>query len=271
MSLVSNLRFSMMCLVYGHRLGYYKKVKIGDNPLFKIWVNGETLWIAREERVSRYIYGISARIEKVYRSYGIQNIALPKDVSVVDIGCNDGIFLANFVKSHARVIGIDLELSELFCAISNVPNSEVVRAGIWYENGFGSFESAPKGSDSSLIRSNKSEDIKFIPLLSLDQIIPLILKPNETLDILKIEAEGAEPEVLIGARESLKRVRYAAVDIGPERGPKQVSTGNSVTRILSSMGFHCIYTSRDGNRVLFQNMSLKAISEESYAIPPECQ
>jgi len=135
MSLVSNLRFSMMCLVYGHRLGYYKKVKIGDNPLFKIWVNGETLWIAREERVSRYIYGISARIEKVYRSYGIQNIALPKDVSVVDIGCNDGIFLANFVKSRARVIGIDLELSELFCAMSNVPNSEVVRAGIWYKMG----------------------------------------------------------------------------------------------------------------------------------------
>ena len=138
MSLVLNLRFFMMCLVYGHHLGYCREVKIGDNSLFKIWVSGEILWVARKERVFRYIYGISARIEKVYRSYGIHNIALTKDVSVVDIGCNDGIFLANFVKSRARVIGIDLELSELFCALSNVPNSEVVRAGIWYENGFGS-------------------------------------------------------------------------------------------------------------------------------------
>ena len=254
--LLLKFRFFLMCLVYGRRLGFVKEVRIGANSLYKIWVNGETFWVARKERIFRYIYGISARLQRVCNSYGFGDVILSKDVSVIDIGCNDGSFLANFQKSRSSVIGIDLELNELFCAAANVPNSEVIRAGIWFESGIGSFESAPKSSDSSLIRSGKSNDILSVPLLTIDEILPIILNPSKTLDILKIEAEGAEPEVLAGATKSLQRVRYVAVDVGPERGPMQDRTCNSVIQILTSINFQNIWTSEKKNRMLFKNKSL---------------
>lgn len=37
------------------------------------------------------------------------------------------------------------------------------------------------------------------------------------LDLLKVEAEGFEPEVLQGAERILHKIRFVSVDCGPER------------------------------------------------------
>lgn len=50
----------------------------------------------RAKNESSDIYGISARLQRVCNSYGFGDVILSKDVSVNDIGCNDGSFLANF-------------------------------------------------------------------------------------------------------------------------------------------------------------------------------
>ena len=38
------------------------------------------------------------------------------------------------------------------------------------------------------------------------------------IKLLKVEAEGAEPEVLLGTAKILKRIEFISVDCGPERG-----------------------------------------------------
>ena len=42
--------------------------------------------------------------------------------------------------------------------------------------------------------------------------------------LLKVEAEGAEPEVLQGLKKNLSRVEFITVDCGFERGLNQKST-----------------------------------------------
>ena len=55
------------------------------------------------------------------------------------------------------------------------------------------------------------------------------------IDILKVEAEGMEPEVLRGALRTLKRTKFCVVDAGPERYGK--STAAECISILQASGF----------------------------------
>ena len=44
------------------------------------------------------------------------------------------------------------------------------------------------------------------------------------IKLLKIDAEGYEPEVLSGSIATLSQTEYVAVDFGPERGLEQKDT-----------------------------------------------
>ena len=57
------------------------------------------------------------------------------------------------------------------------------------------------------------------------------------INVLKIEGEGAEPEILRGAEKTLQRVKYVCVDCGPERGMAKDSTLPPVCHYLLSQGF----------------------------------
>ena len=51
----------------------------------------------------------------------------------------------------------------------------------------------------------------------------------------KIEAEGAEPEVLYGLKKKLANIRYISLDCGPERNGKTTIT--EVTNFLKVNNF----------------------------------
>ena len=46
----------------------------------------------------------------------------------------------------------------------------------------------------------------------------------EKIKLLKLQAEGAEPEVSKGSLNSLKNIKFITADLGPERGLNQEST-----------------------------------------------
>jgi len=60
----------------------------------------------------------------------------------------------------------------------------------------------------------------------------------DAIRLLKVEAEGMEPEVLAGAHQTLQRVDYVAVDAGPERGGE--NTVPAVLNALTSAGFEVL-------------------------------
>ncbi len=252
----SKLGFFIRSAIYGHSLGFVRRVSIGNQVFYKVRVNSANFFVARKERLSRYIYGVDARVRRVVSSYGPPLLSLGEKLNVVDVGCNDGSFLFYFRNSQGILLGIDLEPLEIVCAKANIPRAFFLNAGAWADNGLRMFESAPNSSDSSLIGSNKSGVYSPISVITLNDLVDKVFGPSSVIDILKVEAEGAEPEVLQGSLMILDRVKYIAVDVGPERGPDELRTDEEVLKLLKEKGFDVVWMGPYENRVLLRNKNL---------------
>ena len=68
---------------------------------------------------------------------------------------------------------------------------------------------------------------------------------------MKLEAEGYEPEILLGAKDSIKNIDYIAIDGGYERGIKQEETFTILTNRLIENGFSIIFVNFKFGRALF--------------------
>jgi hypothetical protein len=78
----------------------------------------------------------------------------------------------------------------------------------------------------------------------------------DRIELLKLEAEGAEPEILEGGRVTLQKCRYVTADLGPERGTLKEETLKESKEILESYGFALIGQNTDGRKCyLFKNNS----------------
>ena len=102
--------------------------------------------------------------------------------------------------------------------------------------------------DSSL--DNKSKNKINVKTKTLDHL----LKDEKSIGLIKLEAEGHEPEVLEGSLETLKKTKYITVDVGPERNHK--STFDSVHLILTNASFQILEKGKIRETVLYFNQAL---------------
>jgi hypothetical protein len=101
---------------------------------------------------------------------------------------------------------------------------------LWKEKTSLTFYSKNSSGDSSFFETNNFERKYEMKVSTLDDIIP----ENTKIGLLKIEAEGAEPEIILGAKKHLLNCRYIVVDVGLERGLKNESTLCDVVNLLST-------------------------------------
>ena len=80
---------------------------------------------------------------------------------------------------------------------------------------------------------------------------------NYPIKLLKIEAEGCEPEVLDGAATILDSVQYISTDLGFERGVEKAATIVPICNYLHNRGV--VIQDVNFNRlcVLFRNKNIK--------------
>jgi len=73
--------------------------------------------------------------------------------------------------------------------------------------------------------------------------------------LLKLEAEGGEPEVLMGCIEILQNIDYISADLGFERGVSEENTFPEVINFLLYNGFNVVKAIAPSGRntVLFKN------------------
>ena len=71
--------------------------------------------------------------------------------------------------------------------------------------------------------------------------------------ILKLEAEGFEPEILRGAGDRLKDIEYIAIDGGYERGISEEETFTTLTNFLIKKNFQILDIYFPWYRGLFKN------------------
>jgi FkbM family methyltransferase len=214
-----------------------------QNGLFQVMDSSYQLQFCRKERSILYTSGISKRINSLARTY-FQN-EIPEDFkgTFIDCGANVGelsLFVAK--KYHCHIIAFEPEPMEYQCLLSNLLSFDSATAfnnALWDENKELVFYSSPQSADSSLIPSEPNQDKIVIQAITLDSLLSDDLL-NKGLIIVKIEAEGAEPEVIRGGRELLKKAILVLVDGGPERGFLKEKTEPQNDLELYKLGFEKI-------------------------------
>ncbi|MEK9614503.1 MAG: hypothetical protein VW080_11350, partial [Flavobacteriaceae bacterium] len=73
------------------------------------------------------------------------------------------------------------------------------------------------------------------------------------IKLIKLEAEGFEPEIIEGLRKNLKNVEYISADLGFERGVNQETTAPKVINYLLKNGFKLLAFGESRNTFLFKN------------------
>lgn len=202
------------------------------------------------QRATNYAAGLPARGRKLGEDYLLPMIQFADGDVVIDCGANVGDF-----KLYFRTIGVAIEYvgiepgpSEFEALQRNVAPSAVHNVGLWNEDGELTFYVSSKGADSSLIEPPSYDSVSKVPIRRLDTLVDF-----PRIKLLKVEAEGAEPEALEGSSGLLDRIEYISADLGGERGLEQASTLAPVTNYLLRNGFELVGVNHARIVALFRN------------------
>lgn len=264
-----NLPLVVFIRVY--RIRHLKKIRKGvlfskDNKLIRVqnWngkdSNNLTLYVAQRGRLHLYFKGIQFRLDQIFADYCLNNHPEIFDTQgwVIDIGANIGELSMSIVQKfpNQKCLIIEPSSEEMAAAKKNLRGVKVHFSAnaLWKENTTLRFYHANKTGDSSLLPKDLSAPSELMEVRTLDSIVET-LGINQ-INLLKLEAEGAEPEILDGGIKTLMKTRFVAADLGPERGPNQLSTYFECRSQLETLGYKQI-SSYEGKRetYLFINMA----------------
>jgi hypothetical protein len=173
--------------------------------------------------------GIVRRTAILGETYFLPQIDFAPGDVVVDCGANVGELKYYFLVNDIAVeyIGIEPSPLEYSCLAQNVSSQM---------------------ADSSLIEPPSYDEIIKVPTMRLDSLLP-----DRRIKLLKLEAEGAEPEAIAGCERILDRIEFVSADLGFERGVDQTSTLGVVTNYLLGRGFEIVANGRKRLTVLYRN------------------
>jgi FkbM family methyltransferase len=140
--------------------------------------------------------------------YELFHAAISRENVIYDIGANVGIYsvlACRTVGINGRVFAFEPSTANLSYLNSNIranrfSNCEVIPQAVSDTDGIVQFES---GSGSCLGKISSDGPIR-VPSISLDSFVA---SGKPLPDVMKIDVEGAEYEVLTGAREVISRAR----------------------------------------------------------------
>lgn len=220
--------------------------------LFRVTQGDVTIFTARKSRLPFLMYDVHGRLSELRNQYLVSDDLIRADDVVIDCGANIGEFSIVSARYGAQVFAFEPDPTE-FTALERNAQSRRISANsfaLWNEDGEMTLFDANDDGDSSLIdQGNSSREVR-VPTLRLDSFSGL---PTGRIRLIKLEAEGAEPEIIEGAQETLQRTDYVAVDMGPERGLSHEATLVPVVNSLHDLGFRLKSFSRFRWVGLFQS------------------
>ena len=204
-----------------------------------------------------YRHGISFRGIEIAKSYFIDKISFKKNEIVIDIGANYGDLFIYFDELNLHPISHNFEPEKnAFRALKlNNPNAINNNLAVTEKSEIKDFYLSTVSADSSIIPIEKYDEKIKIKTITLDDYI---LKYNlQNIKLLKLEAEGYEPEILLGLKKNIDKINYIAVDGGAERGVNKETTIEFISDYLKKRNFKLLYLDNKNNkniRALFKNL-----------------
>lgn len=189
----------------------------------------------------------------------LRNVDFHDGDCVIDCGANVGE-VGMWLQIHhdnLQIISIEPEEAEADCCDLNVYGGEAktIRKALWREDAELTFYSKNGSGDSSLFEITQFDGVRTVQATTLSAL----LKDQRInkVKLLKLESEGAEPEILAGAEDCLDRIEYITADLGPERGVEQATTVEAATNFLLSRNFKVIDASPNRLTFLFKNQGFE--------------
>jgi FkbM family methyltransferase len=210
-----------------------------NNHLFCIEAGEERFFFYEHTRLERYLWPdpLHNIRDKMLDKYSYNEIAVSDGDVVVEIGANIGEFTRAAALKALILISVEPDPVAFNCLernVSGLSNVTLFNGVVSEKNGNVDFYISSEGADSSIIEPDGYEKMITVESMTLDTLLDKMGISH--VDFLKIEAEGGEPEVLRGARNTLLVTRKVAIDCGPER--KGSSTRNAVHECLKENHFN---------------------------------
>ncbi|MCF8197022.1 MAG: FkbM family methyltransferase [Polynucleobacter sp.] len=207
----------------------------------------ENIYIAKSKNYKRYFFekyqnyncyiaGIEKRGISLGEAYFLLKIKFRDNDTVIDCGANTGDLKIYFDEKKLKInyIGIEPSPKEYFCLSKNITPSKAINIGLWNVTSNLTLYVSSFNADSSFFEPKAYSHKVTIPAKRLDSF------NFQHIRLLKIEAEGAEIEALIGSENLLARIDYISADLGFERGVLEESTLVPVTNFLLKHNFELI-------------------------------
>lgn len=226
--------------------------KVGD--IYRLRSEGTDISVPSAVRWRMYRFGLAQRLKHLARDYGFDQFGgnVDENSTVVDIGANIGEFSMVAAQRGARVFSIDADPTIFKCLSENFTNAEnptLINCALWNEEAELTFFSEPRRADSSFFNPGSFEDANEI-VVQAKPLDSVLSEFNLTqIDYLKCDAEGAEPEVLRGAKQTLAITKTIAIDTGPEREGER--THKACEEILIAAGFKVEHQNIKGRAMTF--------------------
>lgn len=215
-------------------------------------------FFAKKQNFISYSRGISHRGSSLASTYLLSNIDFSPGDTVIDCGANIGDLEIFFFANNIAVnyIGIEPSPSEYSCLQRNLllSGSSCFNIAFYNRDSSLSFYVSSDFADSSLIMPPYFSDIIKVKCLTLSSFCSI--HSINQIKLLKLEAEGAEPEILLGSLDFLKNIEFISADLGFERGIGQESSLPAVCNILLNNGFELIDFTNNRVVCLFRNLNL---------------
>lgn len=226
--------------------------------------SGGDFRIADPRRLYLYLRGFTRRVDKLAKEYCLDLCRDEVRPGVfLDIGCNVGELSYYAHSLGLEYIAVDpdptmqellrFNLSELQRTDSSF-RYECCSKGFSDQAGKLMFYALPETADGSFIKPENwiegfHEEME-IEVVTADEFIEMQLK-GKSLEIVKIEAEGFEPEVVSGGRRWLKEFSWVTCDGGAERNG-ETTIEVLLTSFLCEKKFSLVKINMDRGTAIFK-------------------
>jgi FkbM family methyltransferase len=243
--------FILFCKNKNLKFYYNKK----DKDYYLVENNRKIFFSNKIRGFNLYREGIDKRAGFIFSSYCLHHIKFSKEDIFIDCGANYGdmmLELSKYIK-FSNYYGIEPSPSSFKILKKNIQNknSKLINKALGKKNSVLPFYISETEADSSIIKPKIFTEIINTPVITLENLI------NEynikEVGLLKIEAEGYEPEILEGLGNSIQICKYIAIDGGYERGVDKEQTFTTQTNYLIKNGFEIVDIFLPYCRALFVN------------------
>lgn len=251
-----NLPSQIFVYAFNFRRFYLQsKIRISkeNSKIFKI-VDSDCnfSWYCHRDRLTYYSHGLMFRANNIADAYGLKDLEFFDQDIIVDCGANMGDLQLYFhlIKIQINYIAFEPSKLEYSCLNKNLLfPGKIYEVALSDSNSEIDFFVDTAGANSSTIEPPFFTDIARVKSARLDSIIR-----DESIALFKVDAEGAEPEVLHGTTKILNQINYICVDAGPERGVLQETTLEDVRSFCEENQFNEI-GNKSSYRIVFKNKS----------------